>query len=75
MVELLIARNVFGIKVKSTLAAGMSVGGRTGYIDLIQDWHDSMLGDIYRVPWHPAPLANLNPQVIPFLHGNVAQLI
>lgn len=75
MAELLIATNVFGIKVQSTLAFSMSVGAQTGCVDLIQDWHGSLLGSIYRVPWHPARLPNLSPQVIPFLQEHIAPII
>lgn len=50
--ELLVARNVFGINLSSTVTFSSGVGSN---IDIINTWdsEQDLLGPIRKVPWHP----------------------
>ncbi|KAK5996506.1 hypothetical protein PT974_01841 [Cladobotryum mycophilum] len=60
IVELLIAKNVFGVRVTSTVGFTRAVAGNGIALDAINTWDPSLLGHIYRVPWHPGRLGAMN---------------
>ncbi|CAM1503040.1 Fc.00g078160.m01.CDS01 [Cosmosporella sp. VM-42] len=55
-IEMLIATNVFGIRIHSTVAFSKEVAGTRRSIDTIHSWDASLLGRVHRILWHPRVL-------------------
>ncbi|KLP23355.1 Uncharacterized protein LW94_2312 [Fusarium fujikuroi] len=64
VVEMLIATRIFSVRIHSTIAFSKSIASPGGGIDIILQWDKSLIGAVYRVPWHPRILyAHLNQGV------------